>query len=382
MYRLIKLGNHLKSLRYYYQNFRKSIVPPLLHSKPKKPKTKKVSSDRPIFIVGCARSGTTLLAMMLHSHPRIAMPPESQFLMKLYNNRANYGDLNDPKNRAAVAASIIDHKDSKFLDLQLDKEVVRKKIIDGPPTIGSAAGIVFREYAARFGKPRWGDKRPNYVGYIDPLLALFPDAQIIHIIRDGRDCVASLKRMKWWKHPFRYSVNKWIQAIEAGNAARQKLLTDQYYELKYEDLVENPQKELRSLCQFLGEEFNKVMLEPYKIAPLAVPKRKLESHLQQLTMEEISSKAIGNWREELSKKEAALMEMMAEKQLNQYGYTPSSNQSVELSQKRIQRVTKLIEKTAVKISKYQEKDANLQRQYEQPIQALLTKGQKKMFQKS
>lgn len=353
----------------------------LLKKKPQTVEAWEADNDRPIFVVGCARSGTTLLEMMLHSHPRIAMPPETRFLIKLYNERANYGDLNIPENRAAVAAAIVDRKDSKFSDLQLDKEVVRKKLIDGPPTIGSAAGIIFREYAAQHGKPRWGDKRPNYIGYIDQLLALFPDAQIVHIIRDGRDCVASLKRMSWWNHPFRYNINKWIHAIEAGNAARQKLRADQYFELKYEDLVGNPEKELRSLCQFLGEEFYATMLEPYKTAPLVVPKHKLESHHQQLTLKEISPRAVGKWREGLNEKEAALMEVMAEKQLSQYGYAPGT-QGVELSKKRLKRVAALIEETVEKTIKYQVADAKRQHRYGQPIQALLTKGQIEMFQKT
>lgn len=345
-----------------------------------KAKATKEDNDRPIFVVGCARSGTTLLEVMLHSHPRIALPPETRFLMKLYNERANYGDLNDPGNRATMAATIVDRSGSKFSDLQLDKETVRKAIIDGPPTIGSAAGIVFREYAARYGKPRWGDKRPNYISYIDQLIALFPDAQIVHIIRDGRDCVASLKRMSWWNHPFRFSVSKWVNAIEAGNAARKKLRKDQYYEIKYEDLVTNPEKELRDLCQFLGEEFDEAMLEPHKTVALAVPKRKLDTHHLNLKLNEISTGPVEKWREELAAKEIALVEKMAEKQLAQYGYTPSS-QDVELPLKRVNRITRHLEEAAQKITRYQQVDAKRQRSYGQPVQALLTRGQIEIFDK-
>ena len=338
-------------------------------------------NDRPIFIVGCARSGTTLLELMLHAHPRIAMPPETRFLMKLYDKRVKLGDLGDPQCRAAVASAIVDRKDSKFRDLRLDREKVRQAIMDGPPTLGSAVGIVFREYAARHGKPRWGDKRPNYINYINPLLALFPDAQIVHIIRDGRDCVASLKRMLWWKHPFRVSVNKWIQAIEAGNAARQKLRPDQYYELKYEHLVANPEKELRALCQYLGEAFHPAMLEPHKIAPIAVPERKLADHHQQLTAQEISTKTVGNWLRELTPKELALMETMAEKQLRQYGYA-LSGRGGEISRKRHQRVVKLIEEVALKASQYEKTDAQRTQRYGRPVQALLTRGQVEIYKKN
>ncbi|WP_449066856.1 sulfotransferase, partial [Planomonospora algeriensis] len=72
----------------------------------------------------------------------------------------------------------------------LDAAEVTREIVDGPGTLGSALGIVLRAYAARFGKPRWGDKRPSYFKSVDVLLRLFPDAQFVHLIRDGRDCVA------------------------------------------------------------------------------------------------------------------------------------------------------------------------------------------------
>lgn len=339
----------------------------------------KAGNDRPIFVVGCARSGTTLLQMMLHSHRRIAMPPETRFLMKIYNERRMFGDLNSRENRAAVAAAIVDDETSKFSDLQLDKEAVRKMILNGPPTIGSAAGIVFREYAAKYDKPRWGDKRPNYIAYIEPLLALFPDAQIVHIIRDGRDCVASLKRMSWWNHPFRFSVNKWIQAIEAGNAARQNLRSDQYRELRYEDLVSDPEKELRRLCEFLGEEFDEAMLAPHKTAAHAVPKHKLENHHRALTEAKISTASSGKWREGLTGKEAALMETVAARQLRQYGYA-LSDQDVELSPKRVRRVASHIDRAVQKASKYREVDARRQQRYGQPVQAVLTTRQLDMYE--
>ena len=156
------------------------------------------TADRPIVIVGCARSGTTLLQAMVHSHARLAMPPENRFVMPVYRNRATFGDLREAANRDAVADAVVARRAGKFADLRLDADAVRRRMHEVPPTIGSLLGAVLEAYARRFGRQRWGDKRPNYIKSLDDVLALFPDAQIVHMIRDGRDCVASLKRMPWW----------------------------------------------------------------------------------------------------------------------------------------------------------------------------------------
>src|SRR4051794_2622998 len=142
---------------------------------------------RPIFVLGCPRSGTTLLQLMLHAHPRIAIPPETRFLMAAYDARHDFGDLTREANRLALARWIVTTKKSRFADLGLDGEQVVDEIVAGPPTLGSALGIVLRAYSTRFGKVRWGDKRPGYFQRIPALLRMFPDAQIVQLIRDGRD---------------------------------------------------------------------------------------------------------------------------------------------------------------------------------------------------
>ncbi|HEY3486629.1 MAG TPA: sulfotransferase [Gammaproteobacteria bacterium] len=342
--------------------------------------TRKKGSDRPIFIVGCARSGTTLLQIMLHSHPRIAIPPETRFLMKIYDKRTQFGDLSMPENRAALADSIIDDKKSKFGDLGLDAALIRQMIIDGPPTIGSAMGIIFREYAAKYGKPRWGDKRPNYIRYIDILLKLFPDAQFIHIIRDGRDCIASLKQMPWWKHPYRTGVYKWTQAIKAGNRARKILRADQYYELKYEALVSDPEKELRALCAYLGEEFHSAMLEHHKTTAVAVPARKLKKH-HKGTTQQVHTEAVGKWQQQLTAEQIALIETVGAEQLRQYAY-PLSEQLPALKKKVKHRYEQCVLKKQKQVKASKRKDAKQARRYNQTVQALLTVGQLDSYQQS
>jgi hypothetical protein len=230
-----------------------------------------MGAEKPIIVLGCARSGTTLLQVMLHSHARIAIPLENRFVLPTYFNRLQFGDLEEKSNRWAIAEFIV-RRGSKFKDFGLDRAETIEEIVGGPPTVGSALATVFRGYAARFDKPRWGDKRPAYHGYVDIVLRLFPDAQIVHIVRDGRDCAASLKKMSWWKRDTYHAIAAWARAIENMERAERRW-PGTVTCVRYERVVADPEAELRKLCAFLGEEYDPAMAEPGRVAPVAVPER-------------------------------------------------------------------------------------------------------------
>ncbi|MDQ1603670.1 MAG: hypothetical protein QOE01_1515, partial [Actinomycetota bacterium] len=225
--------------------------------------------NRPIFVFGCPRSGTTMLSLMLHAHPRIAMPPETRFLLSTYRARRTFGDLTVRDNRRQLALSIITDRATKFRGLGVPRRTVRRQIAIGPPTVGSAVGTVFRAYAEAHGKRRWGDKFPTYYRNVDAIRAMFPNAQFIHLIRDGRDCAASLKRMPWWQRDGKGVIDAialWCEAIDRGRRAQAQLPDESYFELHYERLVTDPTTELKALCDFLGETFDPSMLDSHLVA--------------------------------------------------------------------------------------------------------------------
>ena len=88
-------------------------------------------ADRPVIVVGCPRSGTTMLQLMLHAHPRIAIPPETRIVLNVYRERREFGDLSVPANRRALARRIVDHQETRFCDLGLDAEDVVERITAG-----------------------------------------------------------------------------------------------------------------------------------------------------------------------------------------------------------------------------------------------------------
>ncbi|GAA3732696.1 hypothetical protein HDA32_002869 [Spinactinospora alkalitolerans] len=277
-------------------------------------------SERPIIIVGCPRSGTTLLQLMLHAHPRIAIPPETRFLLDAYRRRREFGDLREAANRRALAERIVRPAGTRFADLRLDAEQTIAEIVEAPPTLGSALGTVFRGYARRFDKPRWGDKRPGYYQYIDELLRLFPDAQIVHLVRDGRDCVGSLKRMPWYRLDSYHAISTWAEAVDYGRTAARRLPPDSYHRLRYEDLIEDPQGELSDLCAFLGEEFHPAMCEPRRVAGDVIPERKT---WHGNTRRDINRAGSGAWKERLEPWEIRLAETVLAGRLRENGYEPS-----------------------------------------------------------
>src|SRR3954447_482402 len=101
--------------------------------------------NRPVFVVGCPRSGSTMLQLMLHAHPRIAIGPETRFLLTGHAERAAFGDLGQPGNRRRLAEWLTQGA-TAFGDLGLDAGEIIERIKNGPPTLGSAMGIVFQAY--------------------------------------------------------------------------------------------------------------------------------------------------------------------------------------------------------------------------------------------
>ena len=277
-----------------------------------------MGSDRPVFVVGCPRSGTTLLSLMIHAHPRLAMPPESRFLLSTWRARDRFGDLSTPAQRRALARACT-RKGSRVRDLGLDPKALRRQILAAPPTLGSAFGTVFKAYADLHGRARWGDKRPLYYQEVDVLLRLFPDAQIVHIVRDGRAVVASLKTMPWWPYDSIGSMGAWAQATYCARRDERRLPGDVVHVLRYESLVADPEAELRRLCAFLEEDFDPAMLEPSEVRAVVPEGKTWHGNLSR----SVGTARVEAWRSGLEPWELGLMETVLGRRLRDLGYPRS-----------------------------------------------------------
>ncbi|MDH2423870.1 sulfotransferase [Sphaerisporangium sp. TRM90804] len=332
-----------------------------------------MNPDRPIFVIGCPRSGTTMLQLMLHSHERIAVPPETRFLLQAYYHRRVHGDMRDADNRRRLAEWIVTDKTTKFRELGLDRKAYVRKVVEGPGSLGSVTGEAFRAYAERFGKPRWGDKRPSYFKHVGLLLRLFPDAQFVHLVRDGRDCVASLKEMPWYTHDVFHAIANWAEAIDHGRRYAAALPADSYHEMRYERLTADPEGELGKLCAFLGEEYDPAMCEPRRMATTAVPAHKV---WHSNTHNEITPARVGSWADRLEPWEISLCETVLGRRLRAYGYELSD--AGPASSRHLLTYRRVAAKRALSTVRQRSRDRFNQLREPGPLPAMLTSGQLSM----
>ena len=195
-------------------------------------------ADRPVFIVGCARSGTTLLRMILDSHPRISCGEETKFLTDLepilgphWRLLSSYG---------FDRAWWIDRIRRFYGDFQAD-------------------------YLGRRGKARWAEKTPTYTMHLDFIDEVFPDAQYVHIIRDGRDVVASFRERWGYRAGVRAANSVWAMYVKTAQDFGRRQPPGRYHELRYEALVQETEPTVRSLLEFLGEEWDPAVLRHHEL---------------------------------------------------------------------------------------------------------------------
>lgn len=273
----------------------------------------------PVFIVGAPRSGTTLLQYMLRSHPALSLPTgESHFFIPLYRNAAAFGDLSRLRNVRRVFEAM-ETQSAEFLHTDLHglrfdgDELAREAVAQGRGTMRDIISGLFEKNAAGEGKPRWGDKTPYYVLHIPKLLEWWPDAQIIHIIRDGRDVALSMFARK---HDFRaynvyHAAKLWEQYVETGHELGQAVPPGQYLELRYEDMIGDQRAALQRICSFLGEAYSDDLLEYKKSG---------EAGKTPLLQRPVKKDNQGKWKQAMTPWQIRVYESAAGRALERFGY--------------------------------------------------------------
>lgn len=258
-----------------------------------------------VFIGGCGRSGTSLFKEVLNRHPRLACGPEtSLFGLPFYLPNM-----------------------SEMWGIPLDELVALQR--------NSAHLVGFAErFGARFlaeeGKQRWVEKTPNNVRAIGKLLAWFPNARFVHVIRDGRDVVCSLRH-----HPKRRIVNgrvvpvtrnnpvsvtalRWVEDTGAGLVYRDH---PRVMEVRYEELVREPDRVFGAVCSFIGERFEPAMLAPGPDASARVSGARPGLNLNNPDAGAgISDRSVGRWARDLKPDERQAFVDIAGELLIKLGY--------------------------------------------------------------
>ncbi len=274
----------------------------------------------PFFILGCPRSGTTLLQILIDSHPDIAIPPESFIFDRFGPILHTYGSLADPANRLALAADILADERIRDWSLTATPEQLRARARD--PGAAGLIDAVFSLYAEQSGKTRWGDKTPQHALCLTALLAVFPQARLIHLVRDGRDVAESTARIPIGPSSILAIARRWKRYMDTVRDAAAGLPPDQFLEIRFEDLVRDPAGVRRRILEFLGEDDSRCPPIDQELPQTDTRNRSAGYAHHASLRTAITASKIGVFKNAFPPRQIELFEAVAGDALLRHGYTP------------------------------------------------------------
>jgi len=214
----------------------------------------------PLFIIGMPRSGTKLLRSLLNNHSRIAIPSaETEFLPFWTHHWAEYGDLKNYDDFEKFYSSVIKSPYFRYMEKHNGKIISAEEWHQACDDwdVASVFESLLRLGTSCKTDMIWGDKSPSYIRHVPLLMQLYPGGKIVHIVRDVRDHCLSIN--KAWGKSMTRAAQRW--ADDVGNAQTALAsFPDQMIEVRFEDLLDDPQSVLQSICNFIGITFEKQML--------------------------------------------------------------------------------------------------------------------------
>lgn len=292
-----------------------------------------VTMKPPIFVIGNARSGTTLLRLMLNNHSNIVVPPECGFAVWWYEKYKSWSKdcCHDPR---LVGQFVQDLSTSRKIETwQLDYSALREFIsLEQPQTYPELVSCMYVFYANSTGRAirRWGDKNNFHVDWIKLLSDMFRDACFIHIARDGRDVACSYRDMGILQSGSQYAPRlptdiahiaaEWTANLDKVILSFEQIGWDRACEVRYEDLVTNNRSELTRICEFLGEPYDERMLDYYVYNAREHQEPTEFLAWKRRTLEKPTTSQVGRFRRELTDEEIGVFETHASALLERYGY--------------------------------------------------------------
>jgi hypothetical protein len=275
-----------------------------------------------VFIVGCPRSGTTLLRRMLDAHPQLAITPETHWIPR--HLERGVGVTSEGFATPALVTAITGSP--KFRRSEIGRVELESLLgTNEPVPYADFVRGFFDMYGRARGKPLVGDKTPGYVRRMPLLHELFPEARFVHLIRDGRDVALSAiawrrasklaKRLTTWNtHPMPTAAFWWERHVRSGREAAELFDSDAYREVRYEALIADPAVGAESLCTFLDLPFDESMLRFHE------GRRRSEPGLSAKKAWLPPTPGLRDWRAEMSAENVEQFEAMAGDLLDELDY--------------------------------------------------------------
>ena len=281
------------------------------------------------FVVGVARSGTTLLRLMLDAHPELSIPGETHFIPKL---------LQELRGSPLTPQLALDYlrQVQTWPDWHLEPELLEARLrqcesLDTSKVIR----CVYRLYAQAHGKQRWGDKTPRYLLHMEDIAGALPEVRFIHLVRDGRDVARSLMRAHFGPATLEDAAAHWRDWMTSARAQSANLPF--YREVHFEHLVDDPESVLKALCDWLNLPWSDQMLcyheaalhrlselrATIKVRRCGEP-REVDAHsrrqIHHNTSRPPQADRITPWRRSMSVAEQRVFADMSGSVLTQFGY--------------------------------------------------------------
>ncbi len=270
----------------------------------------------PFFIVGSGRTGSTLLRMMLAAHSRIAIPPETWFMLPLVQRFSVERPLNAQELNQAIELMTSHYR---WSDMEMPAEELRRGVRQlAQPRLADLVGLVYGKHLQGSGKVRWGDKTPPYIQILPQLAAVFPGAKFICLVRDGRDVAKSFQGLRMYGPWLHDNTVEWRDACYWERKWMKSGYSDRILPVRYEDLVTDAEASLRRICEFLGEEFEPRMLTWQEEVGRLVPAR--EQHVHQKLTRDSRREDVERWKTEMNARETFVAEAFMFGYLDRHGY--------------------------------------------------------------
>ena len=273
----------------------------------------------PVFVLGCVRSGTTLLYHMILSSGGFAVYRTESHALNLLEPR--FGDLSRLRNKKNLMRAWLSSK--LFKVSGLDAHSIEEKIFSQCHNGGDFLRIVMEEIAQNQGVERWAECTPEHLLYLRRIKETIPDALVIHIIRDGRDVALSAERQGWirplpWyrKHPLQAAAAYWDWMVRKGREEGSRLGSD-YCEVRFEELVNSPRDVLARLSEFIDHNLDYDRIREVGIGSVSEPNTSFKSAG--------GFNPVGRWRESLGREQLQMLEGVIGDTLEEFGYLLASN---------------------------------------------------------
>ena len=290
-----------------------------------------VGFNKFLFILSAPRSGSTLLRVLLNRLPDVISPPESYFL-EFYKNNKNLNP-DRAKDREIIAANWIEFRNHLNVRNLYNRDYFRSLVQEEARTWADVFSILVQSYASDANMMYGPDtliceKTPLHIEYQQELKEIFPAAKIIYLVRDPRDVVASLKSCSWASTSVIKNAHYWSKTIQLMEK------TDRHLLVKYEDLVDYPDREFTKIGDYLGLSISEDVLTtqaPNEDKESADPKNTA-------SYKPIDSSFKEKWRTLLSQpdRELEVIETICAEEMKEMGY-----QRVSRTRKRFEVVLRI-----------------------------------------